>query len=481
MRQLYFLLILFLSILTNQIFAQPDTLWTKIHGGPLDYRAYDIEQTSDGGYMIVGSVTTLAGDDDVYLMRTDSSGDTIWTKTYGNNLNEQAFCINPTSDNGFILVGNRREDRSDIYVLKIDSVGDTLWTKIYGDESSEHSSFVMETSDNGLLIVGDKTNNSTNDKNVYLVKTNSDGDTIWTKQYGGIDSDEGKAAIELAGGEFIIVGTTQSFGAGGSDVYLIKTNSVGDTIWTKTYGGSNDDIGISVINTGSGFAIGGHTNSFSSGDLDFYLISTNYDGDTSWTRVYGGADDDVGFGVAQANDNGFLLCGYTESFGAGNEDIYVVKYKNNGDFDWDETYGFSQEEIAYSILVTSDGGYVIPGNTESFYSGRDAIYLIKTKAEISGFQANRDIYNPVSFKLYQNYPNPFNPGTNIQLSILQRSFVTLEVFNSLGERVGILVSEELSGGIYNYDWDASGLTSGIYFYKLQAGSFVETKKMVLLR
>jgi len=474
-----FLTIIICFLKFQQLFAQPDILWTKTHGGPLDYRAYDIEQVSTNGYMIVGSVTTPDGDDDVYIMRTDSNGDTIWTKTYGNHLNEQAFCINPTSDNGFILAGTR--EYNDIYILRIDADGDTLWTNIYGDDSDESCSFAMQTLDEDFLLVGDRREISAIDENLYLIKINSDGDVIWTKQHGGTDSDNGSTAIELTNGELVILGYTQSFGEGGNDVYLIKTNTTGDTIWTKTYGGSNDDIGITIINTGNGFAIGGYSNSFSAGDFDFYLLLTNYDGDTLLTRKYGGFDDDIGYGIAQSTDNGFLLCGFTTSFGAGREDIYVVKYMNNGEFDWDESYGFDQEETAYSILVTTDGGFIIPGNTESFFSGRDAIYLIKTEPEVSGFLSSNDNSILKYIKLHQNYPNPFNPSTSISFTLPKQEHATLAVYNPLGQKIETLINEPMVAGNHQVEFNAKNMPSGIYYYRIVAGEYQQVKKMVLIK
>jgi hypothetical protein len=135
---------------------------------------------------------------------------------------------------------------------------------------------------------------------VYLVKTDSRGDTLWTRTYGGAEVDEGYSAEQTADGGYIIAGKTYSFGAGGVDVWLLKTNAAGDTIWTRTYGGPDDEVGSSVQQTtDGGYIVGGITNSFGAGGYDFYLIKTGGSGDTVWTRTYGGSRADLGHVVRQ--------------------------------------------------------------------------------------------------------------------------------------------------------------------------------------
>lgn len=466
----------------------PDTLWTKVYGGQNNYGAHSILQTQDEGYIAVGYTSDQSGNnDEIYIMRTNSFGDSLWTKTYGGNKDELVFSIMPTSDNRYIIAGYSNsylyDDDDDIIILKINSNGDTLWTKTYGDSVIERSRFARETSDGGIIIVGYKeslVNN--NDYDVYLIRTNNNGDTLWTKTIGGNSRDLGVTILQLSDGGYIILGATESFGEGGWDVYLIRINSLGDTLWTKTYGGPNYEEGYAIQQTSDGgFVISGNTDSYGVGNLDFYLIKTNSNGDTLWTKTYGGSNDDIGFDVKTTQDKGYAIIGFSNSFSTGDYDVYLIKTDSSGNTLWTQTYGWQGDERAYEIQLTADNGYIIPATTESFFSGRDAIYLVRIQSDLTNMEDKFNDFQISSFYVYQNFPNPFNPMTRIQYATGSRQFVRLRVYDLLGKEISTLVNQEKPAGAYTVEFDASNLSSGIYFYQLQAGDFTETKKMILMR
>ncbi|MBI4722154.1 MAG: hypothetical protein HY769_04030, partial [Candidatus Stahlbacteria bacterium] len=166
---------------------------------------------------------------------------------------------------------------------------------------------------------------------VYLIRTGAAGDTLWTRTYGGIGGDYGYSVQECYGGGFIIAGETESFGAGGTDVYLIRTDAAGNTLWTRIYGGTDDDCGYSVQECmGGGFIIAGRTGSFGAGMWDVYLIRTDANGDTLWARTYGGTRDDCGYSVQECMGGGFIIAGETGSFGAGNSDVWLIRISEVG-------------------------------------------------------------------------------------------------------------------------------------------------------
>ena len=174
------------------------------------------------------------------------------------------------------------------------------------------------------------------------------------------------------------------------------------------------------------------------------------------------------------------MAGCTESFGAGERDFYLVKTNSQGDTLWTRTYGGSNEDYAYSVQQTDDGGYILAGYTESFGAGGADFYLVKTGPDISEAEPVR-ISMPRQYALYPNFPNPFNPSTQIAFALPKNDRVSLKVFNLLGQDVATLVDEMQSAGTHAAFFDGSGLPSGIYLCRLRAGSFVETKKMVLLK
>jgi hypothetical protein len=243
---------------------------------------------------------------------------------------------------------------------------DTAWTETYGGTEDDRFHSVQTTADNGYIIAGKTNSYGSGSADVYLIKTNANGNILWEKTYGGSDSDYGYSVQQTTDGGYIVAGYTGSFGAGGNDIYLIKTDADGDTLWTKTYGGTGSERGYSVQQTtDGGYIVTGITNSFGAGGIDFYLVKTDVDGDTLWTRTYGGTESDYGYSVQQTTDGGYIVAGYTKSFGAGYYDFYVIKSDANGDTLWTRTYGGTESEYGYSAQQTSDNGYIIAGKVSN--------------------------------------------------------------------------------------------------------------------
>ena len=208
----------------------------------------------------------------------------------------------------------------------------------------------------------------------------AEGFITFERTYGGSDWDDGSSVQQTSDGGYIIAGYTKSFGAGG-DVYLIKTDANGNLLWQKTYGGSGYDDGTSVKQTSDGGdIIAGWTESFGVGGRNVYLIKTDANGNLLWQKTYGGSDYDWVFSVQQTSDGGYIIAGLTESFGAGGRDVYLIKTDADGNLLWQKTYGGSDDDCGTSVQQTSDGGYIIAGYTFSFGAGEGDVYLIKTDA-----------------------------------------------------------------------------------------------------
>ena len=213
-----------------------------------------------------------------------------------------------------------------------------------------------------------------------LLILNSSAQADWEKTFGGTEDDGGSSMQQTKDGGYIIAGRTNSFGAGGDDVYLVKTDADGNQQWQKTFGGAEDDGGSSVQQTkDGGYVIAGRTNSFGTGGWDFYLVRTDALGNQQWTKTFGGTKDEIAYSAQQTTDGGYVIAGYTDSFGAGGRDVYLIKTDALGNQQWEKTFGGAYGDYGYSVRQTKDGGYIIAGQTSSFTGGWD-IYVIKTDA-----------------------------------------------------------------------------------------------------
>ena len=358
-----------------------ETFQVTFGGTGVDY-GYAVKQTMDSGYIVAGYTTSFgAGNRDVYLIRTDKSGQKLWSKTYGAANIDYAWTIDIAVDGGFLIgahSGSFGAGSHDIYLIKCDSVGLVEWTKVYGGGSADGAYSLQQTADGGYIVSAHTSSFGAGQHDVYLIKINNSGDTLWTRAYGGTSGDYLRAVHQTVDGGYVLVAETFSFGAGSADVYLLKTDSLGKVMWTKTYGGSSSDYGYSVKQTfDGGFIIAGFTNSFGAGQFDLYVTKTDMNGVVIWSKTYGGASSDYGHSVIQTLDSGYVICGYTLSFGMATQ-VYLVKLDSDGNLLWSKTYGGSGNDFGWSVEQTTDSGFVITGNTDSFGRGNRDVYLIKT-------------------------------------------------------------------------------------------------------
>ncbi|MCD4701636.1 MAG: hypothetical protein K8S24_07245, partial [Candidatus Aegiribacteria sp.] len=290
------------------------------------------------------------------------SPDIAWAKTFGGTEYDLAYSVQQTTDGGYIVAGYTESYGAgdyDVYLVKTDSSGDTLWTKTFGGYDYDPGFSVQQTTDGGYIVAGSTNSFGAGNSDVYLIKTNSSGDSIWTNTFGGTGYDRGYSVRQTTDGGYIVTGSTSSYGAGGADVYLIRTDSDGDTLWTKTFGGYEWEYGFSVQQTSDeGYIVTGFTDSYSPGWDDVYLIKTDSSGNTLWTKTFGGTNHDVGYSVQQTTDGGYIISGSTESYGAGGEDVYLIKTDSSGNTIWTQIFGGTQYDCGCSVQQTTDGGYI---------------------------------------------------------------------------------------------------------------------------
>jgi hypothetical protein len=303
-----------------------------------------------------------------------------FAKTYGGEIYDRFYSVQQTSDGGYIVAGVTHSFSSggyDIFLIKTDANGNIIWAKTYGEISNEKAFSVQQTSDGGYIVTGVTDYFSAVIGDIFLIKTDANGNVIWAKTYGGTNTDSAFSVQQTSDGGYIVAGWTSSFGAGGRDIFLIKTDASGNVEWAKTYGGTYWDEAYSVQQASDGgYIVAGWTYSWDG----ILLIKTDANGDVQWAKTYGGTGSDIASSVQQTSDGGYIVAGHTNSFGAGYYDIFLIKTDASGNVQWAKTYGGTYSDYASSVQQTSDGGYIVAGTTRSFGAYWYNIFLIKTDA-----------------------------------------------------------------------------------------------------
>jgi predicted secreted protein len=465
------------------------SMWTRTYGGSGNDCPYSLVATADGGYALAGSTEFLgAGGEDFWLIKTDSLGNMQWNRRYGGIGNDVAHSLIATSDGGYVLSGSTESfgaGGNDFWLVKIDALGNMQWNKTYGGASADIAYSLVATYDGGYAVAGVTSSFGAGSGDFWLIKTDALGNMQWNKTYGEASDDGACSLVATSEGGYTLVGHTFSFGAGGSDIWLVKTDALGNTQWSRTYGGLWDDYASSLVatsdggctlvgliysqyaegtppdicliksdmwgnmlwnktcglgindedayalaatvdggyviacaisskflNTGllktdalgnmqwnknywggsmvlahtvvlgsdGGYALAGNTDPSSDGDEDFWIIKVSESGSRQWSQEYGETGNECAYSIVATSDGGYALVGSTGSFGAGGTDVWLVKIDAFGNLEWNKTFGGALSDEAYSLVATPDGGYAIAGYTNSFGAGRNDVWLIKTDA-----------------------------------------------------------------------------------------------------
>ncbi len=289
---------------------------------------FGIVQTKDKGYATIGSSNSYEGSN-LTLIKIDPNLNQRWFKNYSfNETNIGATLVN-THDNGFAILCNSGDfdNNFDIVLLKTDSKGNKQWEKTFPGDSIDYGFSLAQTTDKGFIIAGYTHSFGNGMNDFYLIRTDKNGNTLWDKTYGGVSGEQATAVKQTEDGGFIVVGTTFSKGSGWGDIWLIKTNKDGNIMWEKTIGGSKNDEAQDIIIENDGYVIAGNTKSKGLGEWDFWIIKTDFKGNIIWDKTFGGFFDDKVFSFTKTFDDGYALAGYTKSKGNGRKDAWIVKLK----------------------------------------------------------------------------------------------------------------------------------------------------------
>jgi len=380
------------SIEHNSQTTSAQTVFQKTYGGSSRDRIEHITQTKDDGFIMAGSTSSFGTGSgtvfgNIYLVRTNSSGDTIWTKVINNTNGEEMYASSTqlTNDGGYIICGASGVfDPSlwltTIFLMKTDSSGNPLWAKKYqstlnGITLTNLAADVKQTSDGGYVVLGFSESFGINDG--YLIKTDGIGNLLWSKNF-GVSNTVYPNSIQVINNGFAIEGYLNIPNSHNWDPFLMKTDIDGNLIWAKTYDwkAAFEDMTCGGITSDGGFYMTGEICRPDS--CNVYVMRTDGNGNLLWAKMYGGTGDDWAWSAIQANDGGFIIAGGTRSFGVAMEDVYMIRTDKNGNLLWTKTYGGSGSDNASSVFQTSDNGFMISANTSSFGAGNSDAYIIKT-------------------------------------------------------------------------------------------------------
>jgi len=360
----------------------PVVKWDHTFGGAKDEEAKAIIATADGGLAFCGwTASSDSGKNDAWIVRLNKEGQRLWEKTYGDSAADEATALAELKSGGFIVSGAKTiNGKADAWLLRLDDRGELLWEKNYGGKEFDKAESFVVTVDGDFVVCGGTRSQGAGLLDAWIFRVDSTGNLLWEKTFGGEKFDRINSIITMPEGGFAVCGQTSSSGAGSVDFWLMRLDSQGQVLWEKTFGGAKPDWGEKVIRTtDGGFAFCGETQSQGAGEWDVWVLRLNNTGEILWDKIFGGAKNDWANAIVQTSDGGFLLCGITASKGLDEDEAWVLRLDAEGNLLWDKPMGGAQHENTYAITATSAGEYVFAGATSSKGAGGKDGWVIKLK------------------------------------------------------------------------------------------------------
>jgi hypothetical protein len=489
----------FILFISGLLSAQSHFFQTTIGGPSVDIGRSAVE-TYDKELAAFGSTSSYgAGSSDMWLVKIWPDGWPKWAHTYGGTGVEQGYSMKETKvDSGFILAGYTDSYGAggyDFYLVKTDSVGNPKWAKTYGGADWDMAYSVSLTSDGGYILVGGTYSFGAGDEDVYLVKTNSNGDTLWTKHYGGKKQDEGRSVKQTFDGGYIIAGSTKSYGDTiNGNAYIIRTDYKGDTLWTRNFGGIYQDDARDIIQTlDSGFYFVGGTYSRCYGvagtNQDSFHGMLKANGDSIALQHWGAAADDRMESIIQLSPTLYCMLGSTKSYGFANNTFDMWIIFTDQFCNWlprGTTYGDpskAADEEGFSICTTTDNGYLLCGYSNGFNTnGIPDFFIVKADSGTTHVPIIAGIAVPglTGISYGDIFPNPADDVAYLHTTpALASGKLTFEFFDLEGRNVTANVHLETGTGIRKLSFNRAELPPGMYFYRLTTEEKSSSGKIIL--
>ncbi|MBK9332671.1 MAG: SBBP repeat-containing protein [Ignavibacteria bacterium] len=472
-------------------------LWERIYNGPGNGNdiAYSIALDNAGNVFVAGESTGSGTDKDFVLIKYNDLGAEQWNRRYNGNSNSVEIPEKAVTDEAgnIIITGTSHEPGAlfDVVTIKYNTEGDILWKKHFNGASSGNDFADDIAIDNsGNIYVCGSTFEAATINDYLIIKYSSAGDELWHKTYNGTanGNDNMTSIAADVSGNAVITGT--SVGAGsGLDIVTIKYSPSGDLIWERRFTTSTVNIeegkAVTSDNLGNIFVTGTSTGFSSS--YDYMTIMYSPAGDLIWSKNYNGPGSnnfDEPRSIAADNNGNVYVAGLSQGTGT-MDDIVIIKYNYSGNEVWVNRFNSAanRNDVANNISLDNSGNIIVSGLISGVTSGTD-FSVVKFSIITNVLSVSNE--KPSAYILSQNYPNPFNPSTKIRFDLMHSDKsgahdVRLSVYDILGKQAAVLVNEKLSAGSYESEFDASDLSGGIYFYRLETAGFTETKSMLLLK
>jgi hypothetical protein len=471
--------------------AQKDTAWVRTYGGPSIDMARCVKQVHDGGFIIAGMTSSYGlGESSMYLVRTDSSGNKKWSSAIGGINISQAYAVRETPDQGFAVCGYTNcsgYGGYDMYLVKTDSLGKFLWEKTYGGANWDFGYGMELLKDGGFVLCGETFSISNGGSDAFIVRTDKNGDTLWTRHYGGKGNDAAYAITTFRDTNYVVAGQLTSL-AGDLDALYLRYGSTGNLISNQTYGGASDDYFKDVVVAkDNGMLMIGSTNSPpTAGNFDFYEVKADSNGTSIWSNIQGGTANDQGFGIRETRLGDLDVVGFSDSYGGlGGRALFMLRLLQSGGWQISgagASFGGTSDEEGYSLSTTSKGGIVYAGYTSSFGAGLQDMYFVKLANDsiVQNYTLNNHFYTDSLLpqgiqEIFRShnfdnqglsvYPNPAH--ADVYFGIMNKKFDIRNFSISVSDIAGKEVFRKTELHSESFSIPCGGLENGTYFYSLQ--------------
>ncbi len=359
-------------------------VWQTSFGGSGSELGMAVDACRDGGFIMAGISNSFEGNYDGWLIKTDSNGAELWNQYIGGDSTDYIYDIKEASNGDFLVVGYSNSWTTyeyDLWVVRTDSAGNELWNITIGGEQTDRGYSIAETADGGIIIQGTTNSYGSGEQDIWLIKTDQAGNQEWDLTFGGELSESSNSLAVTSDGGYFIVGSSNSWSGGDDDLYAIKTNSDGTIEWSNVFDTELASWRFKAVATSSGeYLITGWIQT-ESNELDAWIIKLDISGNEIWRTIYGGPDHDRCYGIIEDFDGSYVISGYSRSRNLNDYDIWLFKIAEDGNQIWNKYYGSDQYDAGRDLCQAANGDYIIAGFSDSFGDGSYDYYLMRAYSD----------------------------------------------------------------------------------------------------